>query len=107
MNEPEFKKFFGKRVKELRVKNGLTQEQLAEMIEVGERNLSKIECGNVFVKAKTIAKLIDALKIEPKELFEFSQYQKQEILKKNLIDEINKDNIDIEMLYKIYRSIKY
>ena len=55
MNEPEFKKSFGRRVKELRLKNGLTQEQLAEMIEVGERNLSKIECGNVFVKEKTIA----------------------------------------------------
>lgn len=107
MNETEFKKYFGKRVKELRLKNSLTQEQLAEMIEVGERNLSKIECGNVFVKAKTITKLIEALKIEPKELFEFSQYQKHEILKKNLIDEINHDNIDVEMLYKIYRSIKY
>ena len=107
MDETEFKKYFGKRVKELRIKKGLTQEQLAEMIEVGERNLSKIECGNVFVKAKTITKLIEALKVEPKELFEFSQYQKHEILKKNLIDEINKDNIDVEMMYKIYRSIKY
>lgn len=37
MDELEFKKFFGKRIKELRLKNGLTQEQLAEMIEVGER----------------------------------------------------------------------
>lgn len=107
MDELEFKKFFGKRIKELRLKNGLTQEQLAELIEVGERNLSKIECGNVFVKAKTIAKLIEALKIEPKELFEFSQYQKKEILKQILIDEINNDSIDVEMLYKIYRSIKY
>ena len=107
MDELEFKKFFGKRIKEIRLKNGLTQEQLAEMIEVGERNLSKIECGNVFVKAKTIAKLIEALKIEPKELFEFSQYQKKDILKQILIDEINNDSIDVEMLYKIYRSIKY
>lgn len=107
MDELEFKKFFGKRIKELRLKNGLTQEQLAELIEVGERNLSKIECGNVFVKAKTIAKLIEALKIEPKELFEFSQYQKKDILKQILIDEINNDSIDVEMLYKIYRSIKY
>ena len=65
MNEPDIKKLFGKRIKELRTKQGLTQEQLAEMIEVGERNLSKIECGNVFVKASTIAKLINALQVEP------------------------------------------
>lgn len=107
MNEEEIKNLFGRRIKELRLKNGLTQEQLAEMIDVGERNLSKIECGNVFVKAKTIAKIIDALNIEPHELFEFSQYKKRETLKENIIKEIKEDNIDIELLYKIYRSIKY
>ena len=77
------------------------------MIDVGERNLSKIECGNVFVKAKTIAKIIDALKIEPHELFEFSQYKKQDVIKDVLINDIKEENVDIELLYKIYRSIKY
>ena len=107
MTDSDFKKLFGKRIKELRIKNGLTQEQLAEMIEVGERNLSKIECGNVFVKAKTITKLIDALKIEPQELFEFSQHKESEYLETFLINEIKNDSVDIKMLYKIYRAIKY
>ena len=107
MNEPEIKKMFGKRVKELRIKHGLTQEQLAEMIEVGERNLSKIECGNVFVKASTIAKIINALHVNPNELFEFSQYKEKELLKQALINDIKNDNIDVELLYRIYRSIKY
>ncbi len=106
MNEDNFKKLFGKRIKELRIKNGLTQEQLAEMIDVGERNLSKIECGNVFVKAKTITKLIDALKIEPHELFEFFQHKEKEYLKDLLITEIQNDKIDINLLYRIYRAIK-
>lgn len=107
MNEPEIKNLFGKRIKELRIKKGLTQEQLAEMIDVGERNLSKIECGNVFVKAKTIAKLITALEIEPHELFEFSKYKKNNLLKEILINDIKEDKVDIELLYKIYRAIKY
>ena len=107
MNEPNFKKLFGKRIKELRIKQGLTQEQLAEMIEVGERNLSKIECGNVFVKASTITKLIKALKVEPQELFEFSQYQEQNNLKQELITAIQNNDVDVDLLYKIYRSIKY
>ena len=106
MDEDNFKKLFGKRIKELRIKNGLTQEQLAEMIDVGERNLSKIECGNVFVKAKTITKLIDALKIEPHELFEFFQHKEKEYLKDLLITEIQNDKIDINLLYRIYRAIK-
>ena len=107
MNEPNFKKLFGKRIKELRIKQGLTQEQLAEMIEVGERNLSKIECGNVFVKASTITKLIKALKVEPQELFEFSQYQEQKYIKQELINAIENDDVDIDLLFRIYRSIKY
>ena len=107
MNEPNFKKLFGKRIKELRIKQGLTQEQLAEMIEVGERNLSKIECGNVFVKASTITKLIKALKVEPQELFEFSQYQEQKNKKQKLITAIQNNDVDVDLLFKIYRSIKY
>ena len=107
MNEPNFKKLFGKRIKELRIKQGLTQEQLAEMIEVGERNLSKIECGNVFVKASTITKLITALKVEPQELFEFSLYQENKNIKQELINAIENDNVDVDLLFRIYRSIKY
>ena len=107
MNEPDIKKLFGKRIKELRTKQGLTQEQLAEMIEVGERNLSKIECGNVFVKASTIAKLINALRIEPQELFEFSQYKEQKNIKQELINAIQNDVIDVDLLFRIYRSVKY
>lgn len=48
MNELEFKRLLGTRIKELRTKKELTQEELAEKICVGERNLSKIECGEIF-----------------------------------------------------------
>ena len=35
------KELLGKRIKELRIKKQLTQEQLAEMTDMGERNLAK------------------------------------------------------------------
>ena len=35
------KKSFAKRIKELRVRNHYTQEKLAEILDIGERNLSK------------------------------------------------------------------
>ena len=107
MSKLDIKKLFGKRIKELRLKMGLTQGQLAELINVGERNLSKIECGNVFVKASTIANLSYALKVEPKELFEFSHFKEKEIFKRTLIDSIKNDEIDTELLYRIYMSIKF
>ena len=45
------KKQAEKRIKELRLKRGLTQGKLGEMINVVERNMSKIECGKSFVTA--------------------------------------------------------
>ena len=71
MEEINIKKLFGQKIKELRTKRGLTQETLATLINVGERNLSKIECGKSFVKAETIEKLILALKVEPKDYLIF------------------------------------
>lgn len=107
MTQPDIKKLFGKRIKDLRIKMGLTQEQLSEQINIGERNLSKIECGNVFVKASTIANLAKALNIEAQELFNFSQFKGKDFYKKTLIEGIKNDKIDVELLYKIYNSIKH
>lgn len=107
MNEFAFKKLFGARIKELRLKKGLTQEKLAEMIDVGERNLSKIECGTVFVKSSTVTKLLSALEVEPQELFDFSTYKQNKDIKKILKDAIDNDLVDVDLLYKIYRSVKY
>ncbi len=59
----EIKKDFGEKVKRLRQKRKLTQEQLAEKIDISPRNLSKIEVGNCFVKAETLEKLLVALDI--------------------------------------------
>ena len=41
----DIKYLFGRKLKELRLKNKLSQEELAEKIDIAERNLSKIECG--------------------------------------------------------------
>lgn len=107
MNEIDVKKLFGQRIKELRLKRGLTQEQLAPLIDVGERNLSKIECGKSFVKAETIARLLNALEVEPKELFDFSVPKDDETLKEILINAIKDNKVNVNLLYRIYRSIEY
>ena len=55
-NNLEIKKLLGQRIKELRTKKGYTQEQLTEKLNIGQRTLSKIERGNTFVSAETLAK---------------------------------------------------
>lgn len=100
------KELLGKRIKELRIKKQLTQEQLAEIIGMGERNLSKIECGINFVTADTLKNIATALKVSPKELFDFDHLQDKVIRKEEIIQAINNDTIDIDLLYKIYQAIK-
>lgn len=67
----DIKKQFGRNVKYYREKSGLTQEQLAEKLDVNGRSLSFIECGTNFVSAQMLEKLCKVLKVKPKQLFDF------------------------------------
>jgi transcriptional regulator with XRE-family HTH domain len=100
------KELLGKRIKELRTQKRLTQEQLAEMVDMGERNLSKIECGVNFVSAETLEKITKALSVTAKDIFDFDHLKDKSILKTELLNAISQDEIDIDLLYRIYQSIK-
>ena len=100
------KKQLGKRIKELRQQRQLTQAQLSEMIDISERNFSKLECGLTFLTADTLEKLAKALGVTAKELFDFEHLKEQSTRKTELITAIKNDNIDLDLLYKIYLAIK-
>ena len=102
----DIKKLLGRRIKELRESKDLTQEQLAEKIGIGHRNLSKIECGNNFVTSETLSKIISALQVEAKDLFDFNHKNDKEILKRELFEAIKYEKVDIELMYRFYQSVK-
>lgn len=60
----------GKNIKKYRKLRGLTQEKVAELIELEVRTLSLIETGNNFVTSKTLSKLSDVLQVSPSKLLE-------------------------------------
>lgn len=101
----ELKKNIGKRIKEIRKQRGLSQEKLAEMVDIEQHTLSYIETGNNFFTAETLEKIIKALEIEPQELFNFGHQKSPS----DLIVEINKmleTNPDkIQEIYKIIKAI--
>lgn len=105
-NNVDIKKLLGRRIKELRNKKGMTQERLAEMIGVGERNLSKIECGNNFITAETLSKILSALDVQASDLFNFEHNNDLKTLKKELLEAIQNETVDINTLYRFYKSIK-
>lgn len=83
------KKLLGKRIKELRKEAGLTQERLAEMINIEPTSLSGIESGRHFPSLPTLEKIANNLKVELKVLFEFNHLQSIEQMKRNIVNNID------------------
>ncbi len=65
-------KKFSKRLRELRKKNGLTQEKLAEISGISYKNIQYLESKNPTCPSLiTINKLAKAFKIKPSKLINF------------------------------------
>lgn len=71
MDEKLFLKKFGMNLKIERMKKGYTQETLAEIVNMHEKHIGKIETGNQNVTLKTINKLAEALETEAVKFFNF------------------------------------
>ncbi len=54
----------GKLIKELRIKNGMTQEELADKTEVSTRTIQRIENGEVDPRAYTLQMIAKALDVD-------------------------------------------
>lgn len=93
---------FGKRVKAIRQKRKLSQEQLAEKVEIALTNMGKIERGESFVTASTLEKLANALEVKTYEFFAFDTFITVEEMKQ----ELNLDNMTEEEIKKLYRFYK-
>ena len=99
------KVLFGRKIRELRKRNSLTQAQLAEKVNVDDKHISCIEAGKNFPSADLIYRFSNAFKLEIKDLFEFYHLQKPQDLKeeiKNLLNELNDEQI--ALTYKYIRT---
>jgi len=61
----------GKRIKEIRIKAGYSQEELASLAKLHRTYISDIERGGRNVSVENIEKIAMALKIDPSELLKF------------------------------------
>ena len=71
MDDKDFLKKFGMNLKIQRLKQGYTQEVFAEMANMHEKHIGKIETGNQNITLKTINRLANALKIDAVKFFDF------------------------------------
>jgi len=78
---------FGKRLKELRKKAGLSQQKLAELVGMESlNNISKLETGEQLPKKENLEKLCSVLEVEAKDLFDFGHFKSKD----DLICDLNK-----------------
>ena len=75
-NQSQYKNIIGKKVRELRIQKGLTQDQLAAKLEINEIKIdriviSRIESGNRFVPDYELLEIAKALDVTPNHLLSF------------------------------------
>lgn len=63
------KELLGRRIKRLRTRLGLTQDALAENVEISAKYLSNIERGRENPTLDTLLRIAKSLKVEPWEVF--------------------------------------
>lgn len=66
----EIKRRIGRKIKEIRKMQGLTQERLAEISGIGLRHLHGIETGTNTPSLESLNKIADCLKVEFWDLFD-------------------------------------
>ncbi len=95
------KKLFGKRIKELRKEKNLTQEQLAELVDIDTRNIIKIENSQTFPRLKTIEKFMEIFEISASDLFRTEHLQDTAFLKEKILQKLDKDDDLVRLVYKM------
>lgn len=101
------KQQLGARIKELRQKRGLSQNDLSIKIEVDPKHISRLETGINFPSAETFEKLAKALNVEIKDLFDFEHKGKTTKQLKKEIDVIlgDADTETLELAFKLVKGV--
>jgi len=72
LKDEDFIKKFGQKLKQVRENRGLSQEQLSLLTEVSQSQIARTELGQVNTSISHVSVYAKFLKVDPRELFDFS-----------------------------------
>lgn len=104
----EINKKLGNRIKYLRIQKGLSQEKLAEAIDIATTSLSYVETGRGFMTLATLEKLARVLDVDLYEIFQFSTITTNEEMYDYIISKLNiikNDDEKIKLTYNLLKNI--
>ncbi len=73
----------GKRIRSLRLKNNMTQEELADEINISVAYISRIERGTVHINLKRLTQIAEILKVSPGYLLVGSNTKSKDYLRED------------------------
>jgi len=79
------KKLIGERIRVLRKRAGFTQEQLAELVGLDARHLSRLEVGRHFPSLDSLERIAGALNVPLVEFFQFPSLEATASLRAYLV----------------------
>lgn len=68
------------RIKDLRLKNKLSQEQLSLKAELDPKYINKLENGRYKIRLETLSKILDALQVDYLDFFELPKISENNIM---------------------------
>jgi transcriptional regulator with XRE-family HTH domain len=103
--ELDYKKI-GIRIKDERLKQNISQEKLAEFINMSKEHVSHIECGTTKLSLPALVKICNSLEITPDLLLLDSLYKSREYLKDEFSKIIeNCNNLDLKLIIETAKAI--
>ncbi len=100
----KLKKNIGEKIKLYRKKRGLSQDRLAEIVNMEMKSLSRIESGHNYPQCENLVAIANALNIAPWQLYFTEEENNIHKMKQELSEALNSDNINIiSSLYQYYK----
>ena len=99
------RKTLGLRIKELRKRKGISQEKLAELVELEPPSICNIETGRNYPTFQNLEKIVEVLDSTFLEVFQFSQHQTPNDLIKEINTILKKNPDRIQDFYKIIKAL--
>ena len=96
------KQDLGQRIQKLRKDKKITQEQLAEMVGIDPKNISRIEKGNNYPTAANLTSIAKALHVDIYELFVFNSIPLEQ-MKEEIINSLNSE----KNILHLYQCLKF
>jgi transcriptional regulator with XRE-family HTH domain len=101
------KMLLGARIKELRKRVDLTQDQLAEKVGIESKYLSRIEVGKRQPSLETLENIAVSLQVDMKELFDFAHHDSEATSPKGIEKALaGASSEELKLIFKLIKAVR-